>query len=245
MKKNLFWLAMLLMWVSPAAASEISFQPGMTQQMFGDFSKYAASVLVYRAVEPAAPLGITGFNIGAEVTATSLNKDKNFWKNSFKNMDAPSYIVAPKLHIQKGLPLDIDFGLAYSAIPGTNIKYVGGELKYAIYKGGVLAPAVAVRGSYSQLLGVDQLDFRTYGLEVAASKGFGVGVKIIPYASVGCHWIESSPKNLPADLKLGNENFALMKYAAGAQLQFLLLSVTAEVDYVQAPSYTLRVGISW
>jgi len=233
------------MWSAPAAASDISFQAGMTQQMFKDFSKYAASALVYRAVEPAAPLGITGFNIGAEATVTSLDKDKAFWKNSFKNMDAPSYVVAPKLHVQKGLPLDIDLGLVYSAVPGTNIKYFGGELKYAVFKGGALSPAVALRGSYSQLLGVDQLDFRTYGLEVAASKGFGVGVKIVPYASVGCHWIESSPKSLPAGLQLGNENFAAMKYAVGAQLQFLLLSVTAEVDYMQVPSYTLRVGISW
>jgi hypothetical protein len=240
------WLLFFLFILStPAMASDISFQSGMTQQMFQDFSKYAASVLVYRAVEPAAPLGITGFDIGVEVTATSFDNGKDYWKKAFQNQDAPSYIFAPKIHAQKGLPFGIDLGLVYSAIPDTNIQYLGGEVKYAVFKGGVLSPAVAVRGSYSQLFGVDQLDFKTYGLELAASKGFGVGVKIIPYASVGYNWFDSTPKNLPSGLQLGNESFSIIRWAAGAQVQFALVSVTAEVDYVQVPSYTLRAGITW
>ena len=243
MKKWLLFF--LLIWVTPAMAADISFQSGMTQQMFQDFSKYAASVLVYRAVEPVAPLGITGFDIGVEVTATSLDNGKDYWKKSFQNQDAPSYVLAPKLHAQKGLPFDIDVGLVYSAIPNTNIQYIGGELKYTIYKGGVMSPAIAVRGSYSQLFGVDQLDFKTYGLELAASKGFGVGVKIIPYASIGYHWFDSTPKNLPSGLQLDSENFSIIRWAAGAQLQFMIVSITAEVDYVQVPSYTLRAGITW
>ena len=243
MKKWLLFF--LLIWVTPATAADVSFQSGMTQQLFQDFSKYAASVLVYRAVEPAAPLGITGFDIGVEVTATSLDSGKDYWKMAFKNQDAPSFIFAPKLHAQKGLPFDIDVGLVYSAIPSTNIQYIGGELKYTIYKGGILSPAIAVRGSYSQLMGVDQLDFKTYGLELTASKGFGVGLKIIPYASVGPNWFNSSPKNLPFGLQLSNENFSMIRYAVGAQLQFMIVSITAEADYVQVPSYTLRAGITW
>lgn len=243
MKKWLIFF--LFIWVTPAMAADISFQAGMTQEMFKDFSKYAASVLVYRAVEPAAPLGITGFDIGVEVTATSLDNGKDYWKKSFQNQDAPSYIFAPKIHAQKGLPFDIDVGLVYSAIPNTNIQYIGGEVKYAIFKGGVAMPAVAVRGSYSQLFGVNQLDFKTYGLELAASKGFGVGVKIIPYASVGYHWFDSRPKNLPTGIALDNESFSKIRWAAGAQLQFALVSITAEVDYVEVPSYTLRAGITW
>jgi hypothetical protein len=245
MKKLLWLLFPVLIGVTPAAASDISFQSGMTQQMFQDFSRYAASVLVYRAVEPAAPLGITGFDIGVEVTATSLDSGKDYWKKAFQNLDAPSYVFAPKIHAQKGLPFDIDLGLVYSLVPNTNIQYIGGELKYAIYKGGILSPAVSVRGSYSQLLGVNQLDFKTYGVELAASKGFGVGIKIIPYASIGYHWFDSTPKNLPAGVQLGNETFSIIRWAVGTQLQFTLVSITAEVDYVQVPSYTLRAGITW
>jgi hypothetical protein len=240
------WLVVfLLIWVTPVMAADVSFQSGMTQQMFQDFSKYTASVLVYRAVSPAAPLGITGFDIGMEVTATSLDSGKDYWKMAFQNQDAPSYILAPKLHLQKGLPFDIDVGLVYSKVPDTNIQYIGGELKYAIFKGGVLWPAIAVRGSYSQLIGLEQLDFKTYGLELTASKGFGAGIKVTPYASIGQHWFVSNPKSLPAGVSLDNESFSMIRYAAGAQLQFMIVSITAEVDYVQVPSYTLRAGITW
>lgn len=243
MKKWLLFL--LLLWATPAMAADVSFQTGMTQQMFQDFSKYAASALVYRAVAPAASLGITGFDIGVEVTATSIDSGKDYWKKAFQNQDAPSYVFAPKLHVQKGLPFDVDVGLVYSMVPNTNIQYIGGELKYTAFKGGAMLPAIAVRGSYSQLMGVDQLDFKTYGLELTASKGFGAGLKVTPYASIGHHWIDSTPKNLPAGLQLGNENFSLIRYAVGAQLQIMLISITVEADYVQVPSYTLRAGITW
>lgn len=240
------WLVFfLLIWVTPVMAADVSFQSGMTQQMFQDFSKYAASALVYRSVGPAAPLGITGFDIGVEVTATSVDSGKDYWKKAFQNQDAPSYVFAPKLHVQKGLPFDIDVGLVYSKVPNTDIQYIGGELKYTAFKGGVMWPAVAVRGSYSQLIGVEQLDFKTYGLELAASKGFGVGLKVTPYASIGYHWFNSTPKSLPAGLQLSCENFSMARYAVGAQFKILLVTVTAEADYVQVPSYTLRAGITW
>jgi hypothetical protein len=240
------WLLLfLIFWSAPVMAADISFQSGMTQQLFQDFSKYAASVLVYRAVEPAAPLGLTGFNVGVEATATSLDSGNDYWKKAFQNQDAPSFVVAPKIHLQKGLPFDIDVGLVFSQVPSTNIQYWGGELKYTAFKGGALWPAIAVRGTYSQLLGVDQLDFKNYGLELTASKGFGIGIKIIPYASIGQNWFESAPKNLPLGISLGKENFSLIRYAAGAQLQLTIFSITAEADYLQVPSYTLRGGIAW
>ena len=245
-KKMKKWLVvLLLLWVTPAIAADISFQSGMTQQFFKDFSKDAAGVLLYRAVAPAEPLGLTGFDIGVEMTATSMDNAKDYMKKAFKDQNPPSYIYAPKIHAQKGLPFGFDVGLVYSEIPGTNIQYIGGEVKYAIISGGVLWPAVAVRGSYTQLMGVDQLDFKTYGLEATASKGFGVGLKIIPYASIGQHWAESTPKNLPSVIQLNSETLSVTRFAVGAKLQFLLFSLTAEADYVQAPSYTLRAGITW
>lgn len=243
MKKWLVFL--LLFWAVPAMAGDIYFQPGMTQQLFKDFSKDAGGILLYRAVAPATPLGLTGFDIGVEVTATDVNTGKDYWKKAFNNQNSPAYILTPKLHVQKGLPFGIDVGLVYSKVPDTDIQYLGGEVKYAIFEGGPVWPALAVRGSYTQIMGVNQLDFKTYGLEVAASKGFGVGVKITPYMSIGEYWAESTPKNLPAGIQLSSENFAMTRYAAGAKLQILLFSITAEVDYVQVPSYTLRVGLTW
>jgi hypothetical protein len=240
------WLVALVFFTAvPAMAGDISFQPGMTQQYFKDFSRDAAAILVYRAVAPAEPLGLLGFDIGVEITATGIDDKKDHWKQAFKDQNPPSFIVAPKVHAQKGLPFGIDVGLVYAAIPDTNMQYIGGEVKYAVVGGGVVLPAVAVRGTYTTLLGVDQLEFKTYGLEATISKGIGVGAKIIPYASIGQHWADSTPKNLPAGLNLSGEKFSVTRLAAGAKFQFFFFSMTAEVDYVEVPSCTLRGGVSW
>ncbi len=239
-------LAVLLcFWATPALAGDIEFQQRMSQQMFRDFSKEAAGALIYRAVGPAAPLGILGFDIGVEVTATEIHNGEDYWRSAFNNQDPPSYIVTPKLHLQKGLPFRLDLGLVYSKVPDTNIQYAGGELKFAILRGGVVSPALAMRGSYTQVFGVDQLDFKTYGLELTASKGFGAWVKIIPYAGIGQHWYESKPKNLTGGLSLDSENSSLTRGFIGAKLELGFFVVTAEVDYVRLPSYSVRAGFSW
>ena len=239
------WVALLCLWATSATAADIEFQQRMSQQMFQDFSKEAAGVLLYRAVGPAAPLGLLGFDIGVEVTATEIHKGEDYWKSAFNNQDPPSYILTPKLHLQKGLPFGFDVGLVYSKVPDTNIQYAGGELKYAILRGGVVMPALAARGSYTQVFGINQLDFKTYWLELTASKGFGVGVKIIPYGGIGQHWYESKPKNLPAGLQLDSESSSLTRLFIGAKLELGLFAVTAEADYVRMPSYSLRVGVTW
>jgi hypothetical protein len=246
MKKRLAVLTVLLIFITiPAMAEDIFFQSGMTQDFFRDFSKEMGGMLLYRAVAPATPLGLTGFDIGVEATITDINTGKDYWGKAFKNDNVPSSMVIPKLHVQKGLPFGIDLGLVYSKVLDTDIQYLGGEVKYAIFEGGVVLPALAVRGSYTQIMGVDQLDFKTYGLEVTASKGFGVGVKITPYASIGQYWGRSTPKNLSPGIQLSSEDLSIARVAAGAKLQFLMLDVTAEADYAQVPSYTLRVGIAW
>jgi hypothetical protein len=246
MKKWLVVLTVLLLFIAvPAMAEDIFFQSGMTQDFFKDFSKEMGGMLLYRAVAPATPLGLTGFDIGVETTVTDINTGKDYWEKAFKDENAPSYLVIPKLHVQKGLPFGIDLGLVYSKVLDTDIQYLGGEVKYAIFEGGIVWPAVAVRGSYTQIMGVDQLDFKTYGLELTASKGFGMGVKITPYASVGQYWGRSTPKNLSPGINVNSEDLSITRFAAGAKLQFLMLDVTAEADYAEAPSYSLRVGIAW
>lgn len=246
MKKRFAVFMVLLLFIAlPAMAADISFQSGMTQDFFKDFSKEMGGMLLYRAVAPATPLGLTGFDIGVETTVTDINTGKDYWEKAFHDENVPSSMVVPKLHVQKGLPFGIDLGLVYSNVLDTDIQYLGGEIKYAISEGGAVWPAVAVRGSYTQVMGVDQLDLKTYGLEVTASKGFGVGVKIIPYGSIGEYWIKSKPQDLPAGINLSSESFSVTRFASGAKFQFFLFDVTAEADYAEVPSYSLRVGIAW
>jgi hypothetical protein len=166
-------------------------------------------------------------------------------KKSVNDQNPSAYLVSPKLHVQKGLPFGFDVGLAVGQVLDPNITYAGGEVRYALLKGGAVLPAVAVRGSYSQTFGVDQLDLKTYGLDLSVSKGFGAGVKIIPYGGLGQYWFSSKPKNLTPGLNLNEENFSKTQVFAGARLQMALFTVTGQVDYIEVPSFSLRVGITW
>jgi hypothetical protein len=236
---------LFLFWITPAMASDIQFDQTMTQQMFRDFSQEAGALVVYRAIGPVEPLGLTGLEIGVEATSTKIHGDRDYWKKSVGDHDPPSYFVSTRLHLQKGLPYGFDLGLVVGRVLEPDITYAGGEVRYAILKGGAVLPAVAVRGSYSQTLGVDQLDLKTYGLDLSISKGFGTGVKIIPYGGIGQYWISSKPKNLTGGLSLNEENFSKTGVFAGVRLQVEILTITGQVDYVDVPSFSLRVGITW
>jgi hypothetical protein len=235
----------LLIWVTPTLAGDIDFQPAYTQQMFKDFSKEVGAAVIYRGLAPGHPLGLTGFDIGVEGTFTKISSDQDSWKKAVKGNDPPTYLSGARVHAQKGLPFGFDVGVAVGKIADTDISYAGGEVRYSILKGGILEPNIAVRGSYSQTFGVDQLDLKTYGLDISASKGFGVGIKIIPYVGIGQYWMNSKPQNLTAGVNLDKENFSSTRVFGGARLQMALFTVTAEVDYIEVPSLSLRAGITW
>ncbi len=227
------------------ALDDIKFSTGMTQDLFKKFSEEIGVALTYKPVSPAEPYGITGFDVGLELSA--INVDDKYWNQALKNQDVPGYVLIPKLHVIKGLPFGIDVGAVYSQVPGSNIKYYGGEIKYAILQGSAVTPAVALRGTFTKLAGVEELDLSTYGAEATVSKGFGVGVKLTPYAGAGVNWIKSTPQAYAKNtLGLKEESFAKTKLYVGARFNILLLSVTAEAEYnTVTPVYSLKAGLSF
>src|SRR3990172_4700355 len=107
MKKLLFAVLLLFIFLGEAFAfDDIKFSPGMTQGHFKDFSDQLGVALSYKPVSPAEPYGITGFDIGFEVTAVKV--DDKYWKYAIKGGDVPSFALIPKLHVIKGLPFGID-----------------------------------------------------------------------------------------------------------------------------------------
>jgi len=219
------------------AADNIDSLQNLLQSEFKAFSQDLGAALSYKAVSPAEPLGLTGFDIGLEVTGTKLNHS-DVWDKASSG-SAPSTLPIPKLHVIKGLPFNFDVGAVYTKIPTTNISLLGGELRYAILEGGVASPAVAVRGTFTKLSGVDQLDFSTKGLELSVSKGFAM---LTPYAGVGEVWVDSKPKADAATV-LNKESFQQTKYFAGVNINFALLNIDLDYDNTDSTdSYTVKLG---
>lgn len=223
-----------------AASTDIELPEEFSQSDFEDLSRQVGIAISYAPLAPAEPLGILGFDVGMEVTAVDIDQDESFWTDAIAvDETPPSYLVIPKIHAQKGLPLGFDVGLEYAKAPGTNIGLIGGELKWAFVKGGTAVPALALRGSYTQLLGVDDFDLITYGADLSISKGFAF---LTPYAGVGQIWISSREKS--DVINLDKENLSLTKGFIGLKLTLFVFSFVAEADFAEVPLYHLRANLS-
>lgn len=227
-----------------AAKYDVSVPNGvLTQSMFKDLSEQIGLAVAYHPLAPAEPLGLLGFDIGVEVTAPDIDESEQFW--TVVNPDLPSYLAFPKLHAQKGLPFGVDVGLVYSQVPSSNIGMWGAELKWAILKGTIATPALAIRGSYTTLFGVDNLDVSTYGADLSISKGFG---PFTPYAGIGQIATKASSDAASADPgnpQLQDESTSATHGFIGAKLSFLMLSFVAEADFAAIPTYGLRLNLSF
>ena len=225
-------------------AKDINFgQSIVTQGQFRDLSREAGAAISFKNTAPAAPLGITGFDAGVEVSAVDIKSDSPYWQAAFSG-DAPSYLFLPKLRVRKGLPFGIDLGAMYSYVPDSNIKLYGIEVSKAILDGTMATPALGIRGTYSRLAGVNDLDLQTAGLDASISKGF---LFLTPYAGAGGLWVNSKAGGtLQTSSKLASENIFQPRVFAGLKVSPLpLLGITAEAEYEVRPTYSLKAAVSF
>ena len=220
----------------PAVAGDINNINGLSQPNFRLLSEDLGAALSYKPLTPTAPLGITGFDLGIAATSTKLQNSSVF--NLAGGGDHSSVIV-PSLRLNKGLPFGIDVGVMYSSVPSTNIQLVGGELRYAIVSGGAATPAIGIRGSYTKLSGVDQLELNTRGVDLSISKGF---LMFTPYGGIGKVWVTSTPHNIPTPTP-SKESFSLNKVFVGLNMNFGLTNLAFEADKTgDASSFGAKVG---
>jgi len=206
------------------------------QADFRSLSEDLGASLSYKPVAPGEPLGLLGIDIGLEVTATDLQADRVYRRVSSDNTD---YLLVPKLHVHKGLPLRLNVDAFYSTVPDSNIELFGGALGFSLLEGGVATPALTVRATATKLSGVDGLDLDTQGIELTISKGFAM---LTPYAGIGRVHVTSEPTGTAASA-LRKESFDLDKIYAGLNINLGLLNFAFEADKTgDAPSYSGKIG---
>lgn len=208
---------------APLNAADLDSIQTLTQGEFRQLSEDLGAALSYKAMIPAEPLGITGFDLGLAINGTRL-RHTELWRRAAGGDSVPGTLPVPTLRLTKGLPLNIDIGAAFSAVPGTNLRYYGGELRWAFLPGGTLTPAVAVRGALTRLTGVDQLDFDTRSLDISVSKGLAM---FTPYAGIGQVWVKSAPNGVPL---LREESFTQSKVYAGLNFNLAGGNLVVEID---------------
>lgn len=242
MKKLVFAALILMMAASPATAKTVfDLQSGFSQEEFKNLSTDLGLSLSYIPLAPAEPLGggvLPHVDIGVEATLVNIDRKETYWSQAAT--DLPSAIIYPKLHVQLGLPVvPIDLGYVYSSVPDSDIKLSGGEIKWAIMKGSALTPAVAIRGAYTRLDGVEVLDISTMSLDLSISKGFAM---LTPYAGIGQVWITSEEKD--PDVTLKKEDISETKAFVGLKMSLLpIFNIVAQADFAAVNMYSFRVNL--
>lgn len=241
MKKLFLILCVFAGFSSAASAADITSLNLLSANEFKLLSEDFGSAFSYKPVSPTEPLGITGFDIGVEVTSTDISKSSAALATASGTSTTMNNLIIPKFHVAKGLPFGIDVAAFIASVPTTNIKLVGGELRVALLKGGVAYPAIAIRGAMTSLSGVDQLSFTTKSLDLSISKGF---LMFTPYAGVGQVWVNSEANN--AGTVLYTESFTQSKVFVGANLNFGLANFAVEGDKTGGTSsYSAKFGFRW
>jgi hypothetical protein len=225
----------LLVLAAPAWGFHIDRLQTLSQGEFRLLSEDAGAALSYHPQTPTEPLGVTGFDVGLSLTMSRIvNRDA--WTRA-SSESVPTYVAIPTLRASKGLPLGLDMGLMYASVPGSNVALLGGEVRWAFLRGGVGAPVLGVRGTYTKMTGVDQMDLSTRGLDISASKRFAV---FTPYVGIGRTWVASEPHVAG----LAREDFGLGKVFFGTGFNLFLFNMNVELDRTgESTAYSLKAGL--
>lgn len=238
MKKHLIGFAFLLS-SQTGFAADLKFIDDLIATQMENFAEDIGAIITYRSVNAPEAQGLLGFDIGAVLTATKIKNDSLWQTATGKN--APTYIVVPKLQAQKGLPFGIDVGLSLSKAADTNISLLGAEIRYALLEGSTVTPALGIRGTYSRLSGVDQLDANAKGLEISVSKGL---LLLTPYAGIGKVWSTITPKGTAAALPETEVNFN--RIFIGTRIALTLLNIAIEAEKIgETQGVSVKLGINF
>ncbi len=211
-------IATFLAYTAPANAADLTSFNALSQTEFLALSKDLASATSTKAIEPAAPLGISGFDVSGSTSLTNTQAGSAWNKVSGDSMDQ---LIQTKLSISKGLPGGWDVGGFVAKVSSTNVSVTGVHVKYALLEGNAITPAIAVRGSHSRMGGVSGMALNNTGLDVLISKGF---VGFTPYAGVGTVYTNATATGK------ADERFSQAKSFVGVSWNILLLNLSAEYD---------------
>jgi hypothetical protein len=223
--------------IQPSRASEITIPAGFTQSYFHDLTKQAGLAISFTQNAPAAALDFPHFDVGVESSFTQIDSGAPYWQLTYPG-NPPHLLPVPRIRVRIGLPFGIDVGGVYGYDPSTDAKMAGGEVKWAAFQGGTVMPAIAIRGSYTALLGVSDINLETYAADVSISKGFAI---FTPYIGLGEILIRSS-ENSPL-VSLSSEQIFEPRGFVGVQIGIPFVRFAIEAAFSSIPTYTARLSV--
>ena len=218
------------------ALADFVVPPGTGQAEFNAVVTEAGRLTAYRSMMPAEPGGWTGFDIGIAISGVEV--EESLWQQFNVDEDA---LAVPRLIARKGLPFNLDVGAFYAEVNDYDLSLYGVELQWAILDGTAATPALALRGSYTELDAAGEVEVTTTAADLVVSKGLAM---LTPYAGIG---IVNFDGEYTGAFPLGLEDFDddETRIFAGLQFAIALLNFSAEYEQMDEPVYSLKMSLGW
>ncbi|MCI0749661.1 MAG: hypothetical protein L0Y32_03820 [Nevskiales bacterium] len=220
----------------PAMGKDVEIVCTGCQAAFQSISEDLIATLDYKALGPAEATGLTGIGVGVVASYVPVDVEADWVTVTGQSF---SELGLAGIQVTKGLPFGFDLGAFYSTVPDSNVDILGGEVRYALLKGSATSPALALRGSYMMVDGIDTFDLESTAVDLSLSKGITL---VTPYIGVGYVMGESDPNGFGGLQKVDVEE---AKVFLGARFSLLFLELTPEVGQIgDILTYSLRLGFS-
>ena len=132
----------------PADAGGID--PGALPTHLASFHRHYSSAMYFYPRHAAAPLGITGWEVAASVGYVGDFDENDFADSVLLDDLALDALVPASIVARKGIPWDIDLGLAWSRDFDLDLDRWAAEVQWAFLDGGAATPALALRFTLGQ-----------------------------------------------------------------------------------------------
>ena len=216
--------------------------PSLTQGEWRTFVRQAGSMISFKPLAPAAPIGPRRFSVNVDYSITPVDQHDPAWINTFVHPDAGcplgDRIKMPALRATYGVSRTMDVTGFWTTAPGANYGLAGGAVKYAFLKETAKSPAAAVTGSYTALTGVPDFNFSVYSVGVIASKRIARFQPFLGVRQGVAVGTETTPK-----VDLATETLPLTHGFLGTTWSIWKLGVAAEYDVASVNTFSLMLGV--
>lgn len=165
-------------------------------ESFRDLSRELGFAMAPFVLSPPETLGYSGFYMGLAGQVTLINKDEDYWINGTEEMKPHGALFLSAVQVRKGLPASFELGTTLGYMAATEQVVVGLDIKFSPFEGfrkgvGAAFPDMALRAGVNQLLGEDELNLTTVGLDAALSYPITIlqQATLTPYVAYQYMWI--------------------------------------------------------
>jgi hypothetical protein len=232
---------------------ECSFQldASLTQAAWRQFAGEAGVVLYFKPLVDARPMGRGNYELSLLQWNTGIDDTEAAWNDTFVHPDSAHWLFEgsglnfPGLTGRIGVTDRTDVGVYYTVSPGANYGIAGLQVQHNLIDDRASNWAAAMRLSYNQLNGPEDMAFAVAGADFVASRKYGMlggRLAVSPYAGVSTTLSRAQEKS--AVVELDDEHVFGAQATLGAVAEFSVARVAFEYSAARVQSMSLKIGFS-